>query len=483
MKKLVVIVFAMCAIGLLSAQTLERKNGISFKALLMDYQSQNGGALDAIRDYHYGFEIGYQRVLKEKLFLNVPFKFGNVNTASRDTMFGVHKRVAGIDAQVHYHFNNPTAKLSYYALAGAGGVTEVFDNFNVQVPIGLGLKAKLSENAYFNIQSEYRWSNLAGRKNLHHGLGFVYYIGKPKVEDKTEELPDSDGDGIVDKLDLCPDVAGLAQFNGCPDGDGDGVPDYQDKCPKIPGLKNLMGCPDTDGDGISDNEDECPNVKGTLANKGCPEKPNDRDNDGVPDNIDRCPDVAGPASNDGCPEKKVSNDRDGDGVPDNVDKCPDAPGPKAYNGCPDTDGDGLDDSIDKCPNTPGPVVSMGCPEIKQEDRKTLDIAMRAVQFETGKAALKQESYAILKQISSILDRYPDYNLMISGHTDNIGSATANQDLSEKRAKACLEYLVIQGMSRARLSSIGYGESRPVSNNETEVGRTLNRRVEFTLVPR
>ena len=100
----------------------------------------------------------------------------------------------------------------------------------------------------------------------------------------------------------------------------------------------------------------------------------------------------------------------------------------------DTDGDGLDDSIDKCPNTPGTVASNGCPDITVEDRKTLDVAMRAVQFETGKATLKAESFVILRQISSILSRYPDYNLVIAGHTDNTGSSIANQELSEKEQK-------------------------------------------------
>jgi len=139
--------------------------------------------------------------------------------------------------------------------------------------------------------------------------------------------------------------------------------------------------------------------------------------------------------------------------------------------------------LDKCPNTKGPVSNNGCPEISKEDKKTLDVAMRAVQFETGKATLKQESYGILKQVANILTRYPDYNLMINGHTDNIGSPVANQDLSEKRAKACLEFLALQGIAKGKMNALGYGESRPISDNNTEIGRSLNRRVEFTLIPK
>jgi hypothetical protein len=68
---------------------------------------------------------------------------------------------------------------------------------------------------------------------------------------------DTDGDGIFDKDDACPDVAGLKEFNGCPDTDGDGIQDSADSCPDVAGLAALNGCPDTDGDGIADKDDEC----------------------------------------------------------------------------------------------------------------------------------------------------------------------------------------------------------------------------------
>ena len=81
-----------------------------------------------------------------------------------------------------------------------------------------------------------------------------------------------------------------------------------------------------------------------------------------------------------------------------------------------------------------------------------------------------------------MQRYPDFKMMISGHTDNVGSAELNQSLSEKRAKACYDYLSKHNISSYRLSYAGFGESRPISTNETEKGRSLNRRVEFNLIP-
>ncbi|MFZ1788156.1 MAG: OmpA family protein [Saprospiraceae bacterium] len=485
MKKFSVILLLIIVPFLLDAQDTIKKNGISFKALVMDYQSQNGGDISAIKDYHHGFEIGYHRLINDNFSLNVPFKFGNVNRGSKDTLDGLREKVYGLDIQGQYSFKKPMEQINPYALLGVGVVSLGSDGIDVQVPVGLGVSVRVAPGGFINLQAEYRQSFIKERSNLHYGLGFKFFPGqmaapKPMEEEKDK---DSDGDGISDKLDLCPDIAGLKLYNGCPDSDGDGIPDYQDKCPKVAGTKALMGCPDSDGDGISDNEDECPSMAGTKENKGCPEKVKDTDGDGVNDDVDKCPDQAGTAANNGCPEVKVNLDRDGDGVLDKDDRCPDAPGPKAYNGCPDTDGDGLDDSIDRCPKTPGTVAANGCPEITKEDKKTLDVAMRAVQFDTGKNTLKSESYTILRQIVSIMNRYPDYNLVISGHTDNVGSAIANQDLSERRARACLDYLVGQGVQKSRLSSVGYGESRPVSSNDSEPGRTLNRRVEFTMLPR
>ncbi|MDA0714299.1 MAG: OmpA family protein [Bacteroidetes bacterium] len=83
--------------------------------------------------------------------------------------------------------------------------------------------------------------------------------------------PDSDGDGIANAKDACPDVAGLAEFNGCIDSDGDGISDDKDRCPSESGSEALKRCPDTDGDSVADVDDKCPDVAGLAKNKGCPE--------------------------------------------------------------------------------------------------------------------------------------------------------------------------------------------------------------------
>lgn len=121
---------------------------------------------------------------------------------------------------------------------------------------------------------------------------------------------------------------------------------------------------DSDGDGIVDEDDDCPDAPGPASNAGCPLL--DTDGDGVPDVDDECDDEPGPASNQGCPEDPVDDDADDDGVLDSQDACPDVPGPAENAGCPiptddDADDDGVPDAEDDCPDVAGPIENGGCP--------------------------------------------------------------------------------------------------------------------------
>jgi outer membrane protein OmpA-like peptidoglycan-associated protein len=294
---------------------------------------------------------------------------------------------------------------------------------------------------------------------------------------------DDDGDGIGNKQDSCPKVAedkdGFQDEDGCPDydNDRDGVPDSIDKCPNQAGIAANKGCPDTDADkdGIVDRLDKCPNKAGIQENDGCPDV--DTDKDGVVDRLDKCPDKAGPAENKGCPDI----DSDNDGVVDRLDKCPnekeDKDGFQDDDGCPDydNDGDGIPDSLDKCPNNPGTEATKGCPKTK-EIRGAL--VLKGVNFESGKDILKSYSFTALDQIAESLREWPEVKVEIGGHTDNIGEASFNQDLSQRRAETVRMYLVNKGTSADRLTAIGYGPEKPIASNKTSSGRAQNRRVEL-----
>ena len=235
---------------------------------------------------------------------------------------------------------------------------------------------------------------------------------------------------------------------------------------------------DSDGDGIPNKEDGCPKEYGPLENNGCPW--GDADGDSVLDNEDKCIDEAGPVENGGCPW----GDTDGDGLFDNEDECVHEAGPVENKGCPwpDADGDSIFDKDDECPNEIGTVANNGCPEpeVTAEVQKSLNEYAKTILFTTGKSDLKDESTPVLVDIISILNEYPKAKFTIEGHTDSIGSVAANQKLSESRAQAVLDFLIKGGISPARLTAIGYGESKPIATNMYKDGRQKNRRVEINL---
>ncbi len=133
--------------------------------------------------------------------------------------------------------------------------------------------------------------------------------------------------------------------------------------------------------------------------------------------------------------------------------------------------------------TPGVIVPRTGPTKEEVDELQEDlnelILDQVVEFETKSYALTEKGKALLDEVLAALDAAPEIRVLIAGHTDNTGSADANQLLSEQRANAVLEYLVEHGQDPARFDTIGYGETRPIASNDTAEGRARNRRIEFT----
>lgn len=310
---------------------------------------------------------------------------------------------------------------------------------------GLGLTLWFTEQVGLSWTSNYKYGFNSRDENstepevpthMQHFLGLTFKFG----------AKDTDGDGIYDKDDACPDVAGLKQFNGCPDTDADGIEDSKDACPNEPGTPEMNGCPDTDGDGIADKDDACPDVAGLKSMNGCP-------------------------------------DTDGDGITDKSDKCPDVKGPKENNGCPwpDRDGDGVLDKDDKCPDVKGTVANKGCPEVSDEVIKKLNDYAKTILFDTNKASFKPQTLPVMQSIAAILKEYPSSNFSIEGHTDSDGTDAHNQKLSEDRAAAVKNFLIENGIAASRLTSAGFGEKMPIDTNKTKAGKANNRRTEVKLV--
>jgi len=101
-----------------------------------------------------------------------------------------------------------------------------------------------------------------------------------------------------------------------------------------------------------------------------------------------------------------------------------------------------------------------------------------INFETGKSVIKPESQTIVDQVAEMLKESPGLKISVEGHTDNTGTAAGNQTLSENRAKTVMNALVAKGIDKTRLSSKGWGQTKPIADNTTEDGKTKNRRVEI-----
>jgi outer membrane protein OmpA-like peptidoglycan-associated protein len=330
------------------------------------------------------------------------------------------------------------------------------------------------------------------------GLSVFHLGGPPK---------DSDGDGVPDDKDLCPNTprGATVDVHGCPiDSDHDGVPDGIDQCPNTPlGAKvDAKGCPiDSDGDGVPDGIDQCPDTpKGAVVDaKGCPI---DSDGDGVPDGIDQCPNTPKGAVVDakGCPM-----DSDLDGVPDGIDQCPNTPpGTKvdavgcplpieAVKPLPPPPPVAAPAAPPKCPPPPpgSTVDANGClvlftPEAARPavpgapPRPTL--ILTGVNFETARSALTRDSYVVLDAVAASLLANPEIRIEIAGYTDSTGTKFGNLRLSQSRAAAVRFYLARKGVPPARMVSKGYGASGYLTPNATAAGRAQNRRVELHKLP-
>ena len=452
----------------LSSQAQDSNNpwAISFGANAVDTRVSAATKFEDQISQYFNVEDNWN-ILPSISYINVSrnvggnFSFGVTGSINKIKKF-VNPQVNGTGG---YPVTNP-GDLSYYSADGiikydflrgyivqpyvhvGGGYTWFGDASYGTANAGLGVTFWFSEMVGLTLQSTYKQSfderserplvavNDNVPSHLQHFAGLTFKFGGK----------DTDGDGIYDKDDACPEVAGLKQFNGCPDTDGDGIVDGSDACPEIAGLAEFQGCPDTDGDGIADKDDACPDVAGPKALQGCP----DKDGDGVADKNDKCPDVAGPKENAGCP-------------------------------WPDTDGDGVLDKDDKCPDVKGTVANNGCPEISEEQILKLNAYAKTILFNSGKATFQQQTFPVLQSIVAILKEYPSSKFSIEGHTDSDGKDAMNQKLSEDRAAAVKNYLQENGIASDRLSSVGYGESKPIDSNKTKKGKANNRRVEVKLV--
>ncbi|NVB77198.1 MAG: OmpA family protein [Kofleriaceae bacterium] len=359
---------------------------------------------------------------------------------------------------------NPAKKLIPFILAG-GGATAVVKSKNEDIiekdtdaALYVGVGAKYRVDNGWGIRADARLlfppsSDGSGPTVDFEALLSIYKeFGRKEAEKPAEPKgpSDTDGDGLTDDVDKCPNEAedkdGFQDDDGCPDADNDadGVADAADKCAMEPedkdGFQDDDGCPDADndGDGMLDASDKCPNEA--------------EDKDGFQDD-------------DGCPDP----DNDGDGVMDASDKCVDQPETK--NGYQDED---------------------GCPDEVPQKVKQFTGVIQGINFKSNDAGLLASSNKTLDKAVAVLKEYPDLKVEIEGHTDDQpmkkgGKFTDNKALSQARADTVKAYFVGKGIEDSRLTAVGYGPDKPVvdptglKGGKLNAARAKNRRVEFKLV--
>jgi len=333
-------------------------------------------------------------------------------------------KILGIDADPYVYAG--------YGLAnfGEGDVSFGSKNTSYGPSLGIGIDFQISKNIALNTGINYKsLDEKNAYSNLQHVVGIKFNFGKG----------DSDGDGVPDKKDHCPDHPGLIELNGCPDSDGDGIPDEKDECPNMFGSSSMNGCPDSDGDGFSDINDPCP-LKAGLNGEACP----DSDGDGLNDNTDNCPNEAGPKSNGGC---KLA-DLDNDGIPNVNDKCPNEAGSKELSGCPKLPG-----SLSNFLNNYSEFF-----------------------FDFDSYEIENSQRINITSLSKILMKYEYLKINIDGHASSEGESDYNMLLSNKRSISIKNSLIQDGISDSRLNVKAFGEKLPNYAEMPLSERKKNRRV-------
>ncbi len=422
----------------------------------LDNDPYHGGRLGYVFDFGLGVE-GF---------------FGYVDSKVVGSAFdGAKAKVHNYGGDLTYNFNiDRSIQLAVLGGAGAQSFDLDIDGLESETALAFNYGAALKLYPTRWLGFRFDWRNYHSQDGLKDARAFLNPEGA-SLSDQTLASTewtaglsfflwgpkDSDGDGVEDKNDLCPDTPKGVEVDstGCPlDADMDGVGDYMDQCPNTPrgAAVDETGCPlDSDEDGVFDGLDQCPNTpKGaTVDENGCP------------------------------------SDRDGDLVFFGIDLCPNTPAGVVVDatGCPvDSDADGVFDGPDACPNTPAGarVDGRGC---------LVQLDLENVEFEFNSFDLTRSARTYLAELAGQIVQQADPEgtgrLELRGFTDSVGAEAYNQRLSQSRAEAVRDFLLSTSMEMEkfidRLDAVGYGEADPVASNDTEEGQARNRRVELHII--
>ncbi|MCF7920617.1 MAG: OmpA family protein [Candidatus Cloacimonetes bacterium] len=458
-------------------------------------------------------KIDYQLKLAAPLFTQIGLSY---TTLQGGTGYDKTKTVAG-----DVRFLLRPIKLNQmfpYFYAGAGAAKNVNINgsdFLPLIPVGLGIQTSLGEQLMFQISGGYNLvlsddldgvarsdTDLNRFTNKKHDGFFEIMVGlfygNPGNNGKEEKviippkviIVDTDGDGINDDIELNkyktdPNSADTDK-DGLNDGDeilkymtdpnsadmdSDGLKDGEE----ILKYKTDPKIADTDGDGLSDGKEVLTSLTDPLKK--------DTDGDGLSDGEEVTRYSSDP----------LKTDSDGDMLSDGDEAIKYITDPNKT----DTDGDGINDYEEimtyrtdplKIDTDGGGMIDGAEIKAKKNPLDSTDdlfdlskgkkIVLHGINFETNKSRILPESEVILRKVRESMAANPDATIIITGHTDNVGSDEYNRGLSQQRAQAVKDWLVKNNVSASRMKVIGKGETEPAATNDTKEGRAENRRIEF-----
>src|SRR3989339_598561 len=344
---------------------------------------------------------------------------------------GLHYDLKSYDRPNAHDFQNPPVAVEE-------------EGWTAMVPAGLGTKIKLTETILLEVQASFTYTfteNLNFYKTPETPNDAYVGLGLGLTFQGDRGTSDDDMDGLMKKEEK---LLGTDPKN--PDTDGDGLKDGEE----VTKYKTDPLKVDTDGDRLNDGDE-------VLKYKTDPLKA-DTDSDGLKDYDEVTKYKTDP----------LKADTDGDGLKDGEEITNFKTDPLKK----DTDGGTVDDGVEvkrgtNPLNADDDVVKVGVPMI-----------LEGVTFATGKADITPESAIILEQSLKTMNIYPEIEVEIGGHTDNVGKKSSNVKLSQKRADSVKDWLVSKGVDPKRISTKGYGPDQPIVPNDTPENKRKNRRIEF-----
>lgn len=472
MRKILVIIFTLLFLSISYGQFSTYKSNPFSNTLLLGL---NGGLSIGDTDWKnndiapYGkANLGYYLSTNSKLFFGLhlnlelfQLKYGSENNDFTDEIVGLGPSLTGnymltdsffpfIELGINNLWYSNSTEFSFTPKIGFNYLVSKFFAFNANIGFNFVNTDNLDDLIINDSQNDFYTT---------FSVGFSYAV------DLTVKN-DIDEDGILNSVDMCPelkeDYDGFEDNDGCPefDNDDDGIVDSKDNCPNEPedfdGYKDDDGCldKDNDGDGILDIDDKCPDLKEDFDNfedgDGCPELDNDKD--GIIDSNDKCPNDA----------ETINGFEDFDGCPDELPKVK-------------TDVK-TDEKINKTIKNNTKIKPSSKKTTRKIDLKNEYILPSNELFINGGTTLKNSAYPLLDEIALAMKSDSKIRWQIEGHLDNSGTQRELRKLSEEQALAVKSYLVAKGLPARSLKTIGLADHSPIAPNSTIQGKLKNRRI-------